>query len=75
MSRLITPEFTISQDNDFVTVTIKVPHVRAQNAEMFIDGNEFRFSLSPYFLRQVKVLVMPMCSHQVVLINLCPWIL
>ncbi|KAL1915970.1 uncharacterized protein VTP21DRAFT_6358 [Calcarisporiella thermophila] len=48
---MITPSFHLSQDNDFLTITIHTPYIRAQDVEFFVDGNEFKFHLRPYFLR------------------------
>ncbi|KAF9951345.1 hypothetical protein BGZ65_006013 [Modicella reniformis] len=48
---MITPAFTISQDNDFVTIVIKTPHIKAQNVDLEVDGAVFKFNLKPYFLR------------------------
>lgn len=47
---MITPFFKLEQDEQFLTVTIKVKYVRISEVEFFIEKNNFRFSLKPYFL-------------------------
>lgn len=34
----ILPNFSLSQDEDFVMVTIRVPHVRVSKAELIVEG-------------------------------------
>lgn len=50
---MITPYFTVDQDEEFVHVSVKVSHIRfsAQSIEMVVDGDVFVFSLPPYYLR------------------------
>ncbi|CAI5756466.1 unnamed protein product [Candida verbasci] len=50
---MITPFFTIDQDDEFIYVDIKINHIRfnAPNIEMIIDNDLFIFSLPPYYLR------------------------
>lgn len=48
---MITPHFEVTQDSDFVEVRIKVPHLRMEDGEFYVDGHEFKFHLRPYFLR------------------------
>ncbi|KND04881.1 Hsp90 cochaperone SHQ1 [Spizellomyces punctatus DAOM BR117] len=48
---MLTPAFTISQDEEFVTVVIKCPYIKAQEVEFFINDTEFKFYVRPYFLR------------------------
>ncbi|KAI1313066.1 Hsp90 cochaperone shq1 [Mortierella claussenii] len=48
---MITPTFAVSQDNDFVTIVIKAPHIKTQNVDFEVDGAVFKFNLKPYFLR------------------------
>ncbi|KAG5359826.1 Protein SHQ1-like protein [Yarrowia sp. C11] len=48
---MITPDFTVDQDIDFVFVNIKAPHIRVANIEIVVDGELFVFSLAPYYLR------------------------
>ena len=47
---VLTPEFTISQDSNFIYITIKCPNVRAKEMEMLIIDTEFHFSAEPYLL-------------------------
>ncbi len=49
----ITPRFVLSQTEDVLTVTIRVPHVRvsASTLEIVIDDDAFHFFSSPYLLR------------------------
>ncbi|RKP06041.1 SHQ1 protein-domain-containing protein [Thamnocephalis sphaerospora] len=48
---MITPAFRLEQDDEFVTVLIRAPHVRAQEVDMYVSGNEFKLYVKPYFLR------------------------
>ncbi|XP_018413470.1 PREDICTED: protein SHQ1 homolog [Nanorana parkeri] len=48
---MITPAFDISQDADFLTITIKVPYARVSELDIYIDGDDFKFYAKPYFLR------------------------
>ena len=52
MSGFLTPHFTLSQDDAFVHVRIRVPHLRASTeGEFYVLDREFKFFLRPYFLR------------------------
>ena len=48
---MITPRFHLSQDENFLFVTIHAPFSRVSDAEIFMDGTDFRFHSNPYFLR------------------------
>ncbi|XP_063797101.1 protein SHQ1 homolog [Pseudophryne corroboree] len=48
---MITPAFDISQESDFLIITIKVPYARASEFDVYIDGDDFKFYAKPYFLR------------------------
>ncbi|KAG0364658.1 SHQ1 protein-domain-containing protein [Gamsiella multidivaricata] len=48
---MITPTFTVSQDDDSVTIVITAPHIKTQNVDFEVDGPVFKFNLKPYFLR------------------------
>ncbi|RKP13508.1 SHQ1 protein-domain-containing protein [Piptocephalis cylindrospora] len=48
---MITPKFSVDQDQEFVKVEIHAPHIRATDVELYIEGDEFKFHLAPYFLR------------------------
>ncbi|EOD36940.1 hypothetical protein EMIHUDRAFT_42339, partial [Emiliania huxleyi CCMP1516] len=48
---MLTPRFDLSQDEEFVHVRLRVPHIRMDDGEFYIDGHEFKFHLKPYFLR------------------------
>lgn len=48
---MITPDFSVDQDENFVFVNIKAPHIRVSNIEVIVDGELFVFSLAPYYLR------------------------
>lgn len=47
---MVVPEFTLSQDDQFVYFKIKCPNVRAKEMEMVICGLEFHFWADPYSL-------------------------
>ncbi|KAI8849569.1 SHQ1 protein-domain-containing protein [Chytridium lagenaria] len=48
---MLTPLFKVDQDDEFVTLELKCPYVKAQNVEFFINECEFKFFVAPYFLR------------------------
>ncbi|KAJ2364847.1 hypothetical protein H4S01_003559 [Coemansia sp. RSA 2610] len=48
---MITPRFSVRQDDAIVYVTIHAPHVRAQTIEFDVDDDQFKFFASPYYLR------------------------
>ena len=49
--RMITPKFTVAQDEEFLTLTLHVPYLKITEMEMFIEGTQFKFYLKPYYLR------------------------
>lgn len=51
--RMITPFFTVDQDDEFVFIEVRVSHIRfsSKNLEIVVDEELFVFSLSPYYLR------------------------
>ena len=52
MSGFLTPHFTLTQDDSFVQVRIRLPHLRASTeGEFYVLDKEFKFFLKPYFLR------------------------
>ncbi|KAL7750139.1 hypothetical protein RI367_004311 [Sorochytrium milnesiophthora] len=48
---MLTPRFSVTQDDAAVRVVIHCPYVKAQDVEVFVAGTEFRFHIKPYFLR------------------------
>ena len=50
---MITPFFTINQDEEFIYIDVKISHVRfnARSIEMIVENELFIFSLPPYYLR------------------------
>ncbi|KAJ2845025.1 hypothetical protein J3B02_004793 [Coemansia erecta] len=48
---MITPRFSVRQDEKQVFITIRAPHVRAQAIEFDVDEYQFKFFASPYYLR------------------------
>ncbi|KAJ2786159.1 hypothetical protein GGI15_001685 [Coemansia interrupta] len=48
---MITPRFSVEQDEARVYVKIHAPHVRAQTVEFDVDEDQFKFYASPYYLR------------------------
>lgn len=51
---MITPAFDLSQDPEYLTVTIRVPYTRTSEFDLYIEGTEFKFYAKPYFLRWVS---------------------
>lgn len=50
---MLTPAFDLSQDPDFLTVVIRVPHARVSEFDVYFQGVDFKFYAKPYFLRRV----------------------
>lgn len=50
---MITPKFTLSQDDSRVYITLKTAHIRSATGslEFQVDGSLFVFTLNPYYLR------------------------
>ncbi|EEB08397.1 box H/ACA snoRNP assembly protein Shq1 [Schizosaccharomyces japonicus yFS275] len=48
---MITPTFTIRQDNNFIFLDVKAPFIKAANVEIVADGNLVSFCINPYFLK------------------------
>lgn len=48
---MITPRFHLSQDDNFLFVTIHAPFSRVSDAEIYMDGTDFRFHSNPYYVR------------------------
>ncbi|PRT52525.1 Protein shq1 [Wickerhamiella sorbophila] len=48
---MITPQFEVDQDQDFIYVKIRAPYIKASNVEFEVVDERFVFSLQPYYLR------------------------
>ncbi|CCJ30868.1 unnamed protein product [Pneumocystis jirovecii] len=48
---MITPSFSLNQDDNHIYIDIHAVFIRTQNIEIYIEGNEFIFSAAPYYLR------------------------
>ena len=46
----VTPSFSLSQDDTYVYVTIRVPHIKVSSTEIHACGNDFSFYCKPYLL-------------------------
>ena len=47
---MIRPIFNVTQDENFVYIEAKVKYVKISDFEYFIENNNFRFTLKPYYL-------------------------
>ena len=47
---MIIPKFRLSQDKQYIIIIIRVPYVKIQSSEFYIEENKFKFFLHPYFL-------------------------
>jgi protein SHQ1 len=47
---MITPLFKVDQDEKYLNIKIKVKYVKFSEVDFFIEGNNFRFYLKPYYL-------------------------
>eukprot|EP01100_Stratorugosa_tubuloviscum_P007438 TRINITY_DN309_c4_g1_i3.p1 TRINITY_DN309_c4_g1~~TRINITY_DN309_c4_g1_i3.p1 ORF type:complete len:161 (-),score=68.36 TRINITY_DN309_c4_g1_i3:170-652(-) len=50
---MITPLFEVEQNDEYVIVKLRVPHLKASKIEFTIDIDTFFFHANPYFLRLV----------------------
>ncbi|XP_053297408.1 protein SHQ1 homolog [Pleuronectes platessa] len=48
---MITPAFDLSQDPEYLILSIRVPYTRTSEFDLYIDGSDFKFYAKPYFLR------------------------
>jgi protein SHQ1 len=48
---MITPRFKLSQDENCLFVTIHAPFSKVSDAEIYMDGTDFRFHSNPYYIR------------------------
>ncbi|CAK1541084.1 unnamed protein product [Leptosia nina] len=48
---MLTPSFKISQDENHVFITVHAPYTNVGDTEIDVDGENFLFVSSPYFLR------------------------
>jgi protein SHQ1 len=48
---VLTPRFSLSQDDQFVIVTMHVPFLKTSTMDFLIGEREFKFCVHPYFLR------------------------
>ncbi|XP_011362779.1 protein SHQ1 homolog [Pteropus vampyrus] len=48
---MLTPAFDLSQDPDFLTISIRVPYARVSEFDVYFKGVDFKFYAKPYFLR------------------------
>lgn len=50
---MLTPSFSVTQDDEFIHISVKVSHIRfsAKAIEMVANSDVFVFSLPPYYLR------------------------
>ena len=57
---MVTPRFSLRQDEEFVVVDMRVPgHVRLGEDDVFMQDRLFLFHAHPYFLR----FVLPLACH------------
>jgi protein SHQ1 len=47
---MLTPQFKVEQNEDFIILYIKLKYVKISEVDFFIEKNNFKFHLKPYFL-------------------------
>ena len=47
---MITPLFSVRQDDQCLHITVRTPYVKAEELELEVDEYNFRFFVKPYFL-------------------------
>ncbi|XP_031840180.1 protein SHQ1 homolog isoform X2 [Nomia melanderi] len=48
---MLTPRFEITQTDTEVTIIIYAPYANIKDTEVYVDGTDFRFYSTPYYLR------------------------
>lgn len=48
---MLTPAFELHQEHSYLLLTIKAPYIKANDVEIYMEQNEFKFFVKPYFLR------------------------
>ena len=48
---MLTPQFELEQFDDYLLITIKAPYIKTNDVEIYMEDNEFKFYVKPYFLR------------------------
>ena len=48
---MITPHFTLEQFDNHLLITVTAKYIKSNDVEIFIEDNEFKFYVKPYFLR------------------------
>ena len=48
---MLTPRFSLTQDDECITAKIDAPYVKFSEVEMWLEGSEFSFYCKPYHLR------------------------
>src|SRR5690242_12838208 len=47
---MITPNFKVEQDDNFIIIHMTIKYVKVSNVEFHIEKNNFRFYLKPYYI-------------------------
>jgi len=47
---MITPYFKVEQEENFLFVHLKLKYVKISEVDFYLEGNNFKFHLKPYFL-------------------------
>lgn len=48
---MITPEYRVSQEEQFLVLNIRLPYVKISQCEMLVEPRRYSFYLKPYFLK------------------------
>ncbi|XP_070559764.1 protein SHQ1 homolog isoform X2 [Ptychodera flava] len=48
---MLTPAFELSQDAEYLSIIIKAKFAKVADTEIYVDGDEFKFYSTPYYLR------------------------
>lgn len=48
---MITPIFEVKQNEEFIIVEMRVPHLKVSTFDFYIEKGTFKFYGKPYFLR------------------------
>lgn len=48
---MLTPRFELSQTDSEVIIDVHAPYANIKDTEVYVEGTDFRFYSTPYYLR------------------------
>lgn len=50
---MLTPRFVITQTDAEVSIIVHAPYANIKDTEVYVEGTDFRFYSTPYYLRYI----------------------